>query len=545
MRNKIFFTEQAKLTNLSLEMLESLLLNNQTTLLIDSDGILKLCEKNNEELIVKNAAGDIIKGLNIDNIPDDFLPENFAYALIAVESEDNFELKWGVISTIDDYNVITGDTTYSVTVSTPQYQIYDALTPGNYDFNGKITIITSGLGTNLPRKYSIDNGLNFTDLETNSVYVFSNLGSLSTESFDLIIKDSINVTLYQQNLTMQPPLYIFDVVGVQFHEPETIKHTVFKSNDILTTDTNTIINVFIEESDVDFPGLYTCSIFVDGVNVATVTDVASKFINIPLDFSSFRYEEGVVTALVNRKNASYYKLGELTNYSGTYAPEQFTWSKDNGNYFIPPSFESQPIILDNEGYVNISYSAEESLGDKTIYARRNSTNEIYQTSFTIFSNETTSTPFNESVTVYELQGSYDDTNFGSIFSSDNFFAPTIITEDSMFWSQSETPPNNLDDFKFQVVYLDTDIYYDPRLTPSMMCVVEDLNGNSIEIQSATLIDSNPRVGFIFEFNFVDFRNTIEPYLDEIIRITFIFNPDSEEYDPNRNIHSNLKYVKYV
>jgi hypothetical protein len=49
----------------------------------------------------------------------------------------------------------------------------------------------------------------------------------------------------------------------------------------------------------------------------------------------------------------------------------------------------------------------------------------------------------------------------------------------------------------------------------------------------------------YEFYISDFQTVISPYLGEIVRIRFVFDPDTMDPDPNQNILSNLKFVRYV
>jgi hypothetical protein len=132
----IIISNQTKINELDLNTLDTILKNGQGTLFLDTNNTLLFACKENNSLVVKNAIGDYIKNNLVSDIPTELLPENLVYSLIASKSGDNYKLHWGLVSTEDNYNVVTGDTTFTVTTINPKYQIFNTETPGEYFFNG-------------------------------------------------------------------------------------------------------------------------------------------------------------------------------------------------------------------------------------------------------------------------------------------------------------------------------------------------------------------------------------------------------------------------
>ena len=211
--SKIFFTEQAKLSQLTFSQLQSILSDGETTIYIDTNGVLKIAEKTNGVVQVKNAAGDEIKSLAVNNVPGSFPPTDEGHALMAVQDGSNFKLIWGRVNTIGNYNVISGSTTYTVVVSNPHYQNYDVNKPGNYDFSGAIFISVSGDGAYAAKRYSLNGGLTFTDYDSNNAYAFYNIGSLTGDTYNLVIQDSAEAVIHSQTVEVDPVDYSWDYVG--------------------------------------------------------------------------------------------------------------------------------------------------------------------------------------------------------------------------------------------------------------------------------------------------------------------------------------------
>jgi hypothetical protein len=537
--SKIFFTEQAKLSQLTYGQLESILADNESTIYIDTNGVLKIAEKQGGVVTEKNATGDEVKSLAVNDVPTSFPFTDEGYALMAVQDGDNFKLIWGRVNTIGNYNVISGSTTYTVLTGAIQYQNYDASKPGTLPFNGAIFIGVSGDGAYAAKRYSLDGGLTFTGYDNNDVAAFYELGSLTGATYNLVIQDSAEAVIYSDTIELDPPDYSWDFIEADLYSPVFMEHTIFKTDDPNPTNPQTFITVVVQDDDTFLPGLYLYQIFLNGMQVILTDVLPDKIFSFPIDFSSV----GEFTAIVKRVNAGYIEVDDLTAQGLTYAPTDFLWSKDGGYTFLTPSYSTEPIRITAGDTVRVNYTADEAIGDKLIYMRRNSTNEVYQTTQTINQVETTSVPVNLSVTTTLVNGTYDDSLFASIFVSNNYFVPTTIARTNPGWVPNASPPNDPIDFTFIINFLSTSFIGNPNT--EMRMLIEDLDGNTITTAVGTFISADPVKGMFYEFYFIDFDNTITPYLAQTIRIRFTFDPDSVDPDPNQNFVSALKYVRYV
>lgn len=547
MRNvsKILFSEQLLLSELTLSQLEHIVSIGQTVLYLDENGYLKIANNEYGDVETKNATGDTFRGVTTPDLPNTFLTDNLAYGLLAVRKGNGFKLIWGIISVDGNYNVVTGDTEYNVTIVHPQYQIYNSSTPGNYFFNGSFLIDIVGGGANAAKRYSVDGGINFSDYDSNSNYVIENLGFLEGGNINLVVQDSIEEEISNQILYLNPPDYSWDILDYGLFVPSYIEHTIFKNDDPSDSSGVINVNVSLAEENIDYEGLYTYKIYLDNTLLTTISDTPEKFVSYSVDMDLVRWNDGIFTATVTRKNSGYIQVGNLTAQSINYNPTQFLWSKNNGNSFSSTSLIEKPFLLLNENILNIIYEPSEVNGDKKVFSLKSGTNEVYQLNQTLEQVISDSEPYNESVKITPVEGIVKDEIFGTIFNSNNFFAATIIERDNENWVESVNPPYSLIDFKVEIVLLTTEylFYFGPNT--KMNVLIEDIEGNEIISQDAVFLSSSPTKGMIYEAIFEDLETTLFGYFGEIIRIRFTFNPDVLNYDPNNNIMSKLKYVKYV
>jgi len=527
---KLFFTEQVKLSDLTLNQLNLLLKNGESTIYVDSNNILRLATKENSQVVVKNAVGDIIKTKLVNNIPTQFPSEDTGYALMAVRNGSDYKLLWGSVDTKGNYNVIIGSTTYTITLNKPLYQIYDANTPDDYKFNGTIVINVNGDGANAAKKYSIDGGINFTEYSNSSVYAFTNLGGLNELLYNLVIKDSSNSIIYSDTLNFPPIDYTWELDGIGAYAPDTLEHLIYKSDDFNSGSLIPEINIVITESDTTLPGVYEISILVDDNPTFNVSNVTTKNVNFQLPFGI----TGDISAIVTRTNARYIKLGELTGNGTVRKPNEFLYSKDYGYNFLVANYTDQPMILDGTDYVYINYYADETSEDKKIYMLRNSTNEIYQTNVELPLSNTISTPINNKVTVNALSGVDDDLLFSTPFNSNDYKIPTIIDSASIYWGLAGS-------FIFKGHFISTQ--YSGAADTELKIYIENLSGDLILAETSILLFDDPINGMYYEFNIIDFISTILPYNNQIVRIRFVF--DSDTLTPTSDkILSKLKYVRF-
>jgi hypothetical protein len=533
---KIFFTEQAKLSQLTLNQLNTLLLNGESTIYVDSDNILRIAEKNNNITTQKNAVGDTIKSTNVGDLPIKFPPPDTGYSLMAVRDGSNYKLIWGWMNTIGDYNVITGNTTYTIVTTNPTSQIFNTNTPGNYSFNGDISITVNGDGAFVAKKYSIDGGSTFSALNSTPNFFYQELGSISGETYNLVIKDEAEVVIHTETINLLPPDYSFELINVALYTPNIISHVIYKTYDINQV-IGSQLEIVVEEGNTLLPGLYHYQVF----NSSNTLIVESNGFIADKKFTVTTPVDDTYRAEVSRINSGYIELGkwESPTSSINYFPKDFLWSKDNGQTFSIASSNIQPFILqNNNNSIRINYAVNE-IGEvggvKKIYMRLNNTNTIYQSTHQLLQVNLPSNPINQDVKVDDFKGNVEDVLFGTPFNSDLYDKPVVITQGNPFWGGN--------DFNFSVQFLSSAFIGSPV---ELFMLIEDLRGNLItqKIQS-TLVASNPSIGMVFDFNITDFQSIVSPYFGQILRTRFILDPDITSQNPINFISSNLKFVLYV
>ncbi len=544
-KTKLFFTEQAKLSELNLGQLEALLSEGESTIYVDSNDILRVAEKNSGVVSQKNAVGDQIKSLDVEAVPSSFPSADTGYALMAVRDGSQYKLIWGWVDTTGNYNVISGSTTFTVMYGSPTFQIYDATTPGIYLFNGNIFISVSGDGAYAAKKYSLDGGVTFSSLDSSPNYSFEQIGSMTGDTYNLVIQDSADATLYTDTINLLAPDYSLDFIGSGLYTPVAMSHVIYKSDDFNGASPS-VVEIVVTEDETYLPGLYNYDIY-DAFNTLILESgyTPDKIYQLPIAGN------GIFSAQVSRINAGYIELGgwsSPTNLS-TYLPNDFRWAKDGETTFSVPSFiDGTSYTLQGTGdTIRVSYDVTEIGqigGNEKIYAKRNSTNEVYQTTHALLQNSVSSVPTNTQVEVYQTNGIVDDTQFASPFISNIYITPTLIINTSPFWVPSPSAPGNPRiDFNFRVQFLST--AYVSNLDTELTMLVEDIEGTLITTETATLINASVVTGMEYDFYISDFQTTISPYLGDIVRIRFTFDPDTFDPDPNQNILSKLKFVKYV
>lgn len=541
--SRLFFTEQAKISQLNYGDLAAILADGETTIYIDMDGVLKIATKNGPSITENNAAGDIIQSLFVPERPTTFPSPSTGYALLAVRKNDGFKLVWGGVDTLGNYNVISGATTYTVYVTRPTFQIYDVATPGNYDFNGMIAIVTSGDGAFVAKKYSIDNGVTYGDFDFDNYHEISNIGDVSTTNYDLKIADNYSV-LYSEALTMLGADYDIEIVTGGLFEPTYLTHITFKENDPSTSNPDYDVTVVVDDEDTFLPGLYRYIIYVNGVLMYDM-ETTDKTISVPIVGGLV----GDCTTIVERKHGGYLKIGNITNYLGSFVPgNNFTWSADNGNNFVIPSTAysgTEIFVKDNTTSPQelfVYYSANDIGTPSTLFAKRGSTDEIYQTTQTISQNTMTSTPTN-SLIVSGTTGMTNDVLFDTPFTPGfSYFAPRIITNVNPIWVNSSTPPYLPVDLAFQGALL-TNAYAGSLLNSKLTMSVYDISGNLIWEEDGVYAGYSVLKGEMYDFLLEDFKLTILPYYNQVVRIRFKWVDDTTS--PVDIFLSELKYVKFI
>jgi hypothetical protein len=540
----ILISGQTKINEFNLETLTNVLKNGDGTLFLDTNNTLLFACKENELVVIKNAIGDYIKEVFVEDIPTALLPPNSVYSLIANKSGDNYKIHWGLVSTEDNYNVVTGDTTFTITALNPKYQIFNAETPGEYFFNGSINITTTGAGATASKRYSIDNGLNYTDYSDSENFTINNLGGLMTTDYELSVQDITEQVIYSDTVSLSGPTYEWDFIGEIPFIPLSLNHILYKEDDPTPSNPTVGINIVVDDGEFYNTGLYDYNLYLDGRLVFSINNYPLKNITIPINFDEQRWTDGNITATVDRTNGGSIKFGMLTDDLISYEANKFSWSTNNGNNFIYPTPSSNSLKLNTDNTVEVIYNANTFSGQKKIFMLRTNTDEVYQYNHNITGSTSTSTQDFDFLKIKEGYGIKMDNEFSTFFSSDDYYNPTVINRNHFSWVANESNPLEIIDNTFVVSFLSTQFSPNPGVTRTMSIFFETIDGLPIYNQVGVFLRWRPGFPMRFEFYIEDFESIISDYFDKIIRVKLIFNLN-DNIDPNDNISSNLKFIKYA
>ncbi len=549
--SKIFITEQTALTQLTFSQIQQILSENDVTIYVDSNNKLRIAEKKDGVFSDKNATGDMINSLSVGEIGENFPPIDVGYSLMAVRDGSNYKLIWGLVDTKLDYNVITSNTMFFLSINDPNYQIYDENTPGDYKFNGSISISVTGDGSNVGKYYSFDNGLTFSTIQTGSTYNISELGSMTGDTFNFVVEDFTETVIHTDTITLAPADYSWQFIDSGLYTPPgALDCIVYKTNDFNSQENNGfIIKLIVGDDNGYYSALYTYMVYLDGDLVYELNNTALKEIFVGYDelIGSPITPPGTLTVQVTRKNSGYVELGDISRSSGFLDnAANLLWSKDFGGNFSSPSLNQAPITYDiNNLSVRVNYNPIEIENNiNLIYMLRN-LSEVYQYTHSLSPSDILANQLN-SLLVYEISGTTSDTKFASVILSDDYDNPTLIYRDSGLWTQTGSPPE-FTRLSFDVFYIDAS-FVDTAAQTQLYFRFEDLSGNLLADNFGDLIEADPKTGLKYNCKINDFDQVMSLInWDEYpVRLRFTFTPDTtiSPPQPQNDILSNLKYVKF-
>jgi hypothetical protein len=101
---KINLTRQTNLNKTNISEIASILDDGDAALYRKENETIGLALKENGVVVDLNPSNDIIKNLPIPDLPNDFPPDGFAYALSAARQGFGFRLVWALVETVENYN---------------------------------------------------------------------------------------------------------------------------------------------------------------------------------------------------------------------------------------------------------------------------------------------------------------------------------------------------------------------------------------------------------------------------------------------------------
>lgn len=372
MISKIDLSKQVKVTKLTPQELDLVLLNDETIIYQNSYDEIIMANKVNNVIDEKTIYPIKINGLSVPSLPTSPPAYGQAYVLGLVQYGTGFTYEWVTTPTVFNYNNpsgtgVTSGSTFSVTVTQPTGQIFINNT---LVANGIVQINTL---SSLSKSFSIDNGVNWSPYTTSPNYTFNYIGSTVTEVLDILIKDSLNNILYQTTTTVNPiPTYYFNindgngilVPTLELSSSFTISAT--KINDSYYG--NESGKVRVDVNDTQNNVLYAYAVG------SVFGDPESWFYTNPTSSKSYTFEDlpaGTHVFAVKKYRRNFVTITEAVIDGVTETiTSSWSYSIDDAVSFLPAS---TPTII---------FYSPDVYGDKSIYLKNNS-NFIYSTETTI------------------------------------------------------------------------------------------------------------------------------------------------------------------
>jgi hypothetical protein len=101
---KINLTRQTNLNKTTLSEIELTLNDGDAVIYRKQNETIGLAIKENGVVSDLNPSNDIIKNLPIPDLPQDFPPDGFAYALSVARQGFGVRLVWALVETLENYN---------------------------------------------------------------------------------------------------------------------------------------------------------------------------------------------------------------------------------------------------------------------------------------------------------------------------------------------------------------------------------------------------------------------------------------------------------
>jgi hypothetical protein len=333
---------------------------------------------NDGSIVESPYPGMIILNLPVPEIPTVFPVREKAYALGLVEVDGEYALKWVLVDTNGDFN------TYP-----PSYYVVSAVGAFCYYYDedlddvyptGYIAVTIDGWDVNVPKKYSLDGGLTFTGIITESYYLtyssfeILKLGNNPTgQTIDLVISDSYDYVLYSDTLVVDAPQYqtVIPFAGTVPNLDYDVN--LVKEQDISASSPAAIIRVYVTDLQPN------CEYYYEIWDYWTATMLFNQ------DYSSSKTATFAIASGGGpdiRMNAIVYKKvpgriqieGIDTNNDATIdiPHTALLYSKDDPN---PANYTG---VTPGAAYTELVYNANEAEGEKNIYMKESMLDCIYK-----------------------------------------------------------------------------------------------------------------------------------------------------------------------
>ena len=337
---------------------------------------------NDGSIVESPYPGMIILNLPVPEIPTVFPVREKAYALGLVEVDGEYALKWVLVDTNGDFNTYPPSYYFVSAVGAFCYYYDEDL--GDVYPTGYISVTIDGWDANVPKKYSLDGGLTFTGIITESYYLtFSSfeilkLGNNPTgQTIDLVISDSYDYVLYSDTLVVDAPQY---QTSIPFGGADpNLDYTVnlIKQQDMSDTTPAGLIQVRITDTQPNCEYSYEIWDFWTATMVYTQDYTSSKEVVFPI--TSGGGPDIRMYAIVYKKVPGRIQIeGIDINNDATIdiSHTALLYSKDDPN---PVNYTG---VTPGATYTELVYSANEADGEKNIYMKESMLPCIYKETIT-------------------------------------------------------------------------------------------------------------------------------------------------------------------
>lgn len=349
---------------------------------------------NDGSIVESPYPGMIILNLPVPEIPTVFPVREKAYALGLVEVDGEYALKWVLVDTNGDFNTYPPSYYYVSAVGASCYNYDVGL--GNVYPNGYIAVSIDGWDANVPKKYSLDGGLTFTGIITESYYLtysyfdILKLGNNPTgQTIDLVISDSYDYVLYSDTLVVDAPQYqtVIPFGGTDLN----LDYNVYlvKEQDKSDSTPAGLIRIHVTDTQPNCEYSYEIWDFWTASMVFTQDYSPSK--EALFAISTGGGPDIRMYAIVYKKVPGRVQIeGIDVNNDATIdiSHTALLYSKDDPN---PANYTG---VTPGATYTELLYSADEADGEKTIYMKQSMLDCIYKETimFTQTGNSKTTTP---------------------------------------------------------------------------------------------------------------------------------------------------------
>ena len=338
---------------------------------------------NDGSIVESPYPGMEILGLTVPEIPLNFPGINKAYALGLVEVSGSYALKWVLINTDGNFN-ITPPSYYYITPYGAECYNYDSLA-GQAFLNGNLLVTIYGWDINVPKKYSIDGGMTFSGIVTEtypggySYFTIPNLGNTNPtgQTIDLVIADSYDYPLYTNTTVIDSPIYQVITTFEGLDPNNSFDVDLVKTQDMSATTLAGTMTVYVTDNQTD------CEYYYE------IWDYWSATLLYYQDYSPAKTYQFAISSSMGpsiRAYAIVYKKvpgrvwieGVDTNGDSTVDIMHSLLKYSKGD----PDPANYNAISPMYGFTEIMYSGHEADGDQDIYMKQSAYDCIYKKTVT-------------------------------------------------------------------------------------------------------------------------------------------------------------------